>query len=221
MYKVSLLTSLILIFSSIGMAHASPQGNVGVYKVNNVRSPGVLNVRSQPSSHSKILLQLPSDSRWLLKRAARQGQWQKVIWGEKEGWVHTKYISFDQEGSSFLKNHRQCMKSNPSKAICCGYVSHGRNVTEIKAYKVVNVPKGQSLNVRTSASSSAKKLTTMPHNAVGIIKHPRGRMQIGQSTWQKIHWNGRDGWVNAHFIAYDSKTSRYRNFVQNTCAQNN
>lgn len=218
MYKNSLLALLAIACSSFVLVNASPQNTSIVFKVSNVKSHEVLNVRAKPSSYSNILLQLPSDSRWILKKSGlKKGNWQKVVWGKKEGWVHTNYISVDSEGSTFLKNHRQCMRDHPSQSICCGYISHGRNTTEIKTYKVVHVAKGQSLNVRSAASAKAKKVATIPHNAVGIVKHPRGRMNVGRSTWQKIRWNGHDGWVNSYFINYDPVTSSYRNFVQKTC----
>ncbi|MCK5726796.1 MAG: SH3 domain-containing protein [Thiotrichaceae bacterium] len=218
MYKLGLLVSLILVSAPLVVANAESQDNV--FKVSNVRSHGVLNVRAKPSVRSNVLFQLPSDSRWVLKRTVKKGKWQKVIWGKKEGWVYTDYLAIDHEGSLFLKNHRQCVKNNPTKAICCGYEQpHGRNLAEIKTYKVVNVSIGQSLNVRSSASPKASKVSTMPHNAIGIVKDPRGRMKIGHSTWQKIRWNGHDGWVNSHYINYDAATSNYRNFVKKSCAK--
>lgn len=212
----------ILIFSSLLpiIAQDSFADSLQVYKVSNVQQAGVLNVRSAPSSSANIILELPSDASWLLKRTAeKRGRWQKVIWGVKEGWVYDKYLSNDAKASQVALKHRQCIKNNPGNSLCCGVEpQNSKNRSLIKTYKLINVPAGESLNVRASGSASAKKIATIPHNAVGIVKFPGNQAQSGKTQWQLVRWNGRNGWVNSSYLAYDSIVSDYRNIVQQTCA---
>jgi hypothetical protein len=190
-----------------------------VYQVTNIKPADVLNVRQNPSSKSTVVLQLPADAKWILKRTAqRKGHWQKVIWGAKEGWVYDRYIGSDAHATQVLLKHRQCVKNNPANSICCGFTgSPNRNL--IKVYKVVGVPRGQSLNVRASGNAKARRITNIPHDAVGIVKFPGKRVKNGNAVWQKVRWNGRDGWVNASFLKYDPIISDYRNIVQQACAR--
>ncbi|MEE9350926.1 MAG: SH3 domain-containing protein [Thiotrichaceae bacterium] len=184
----------------------------------------VLNVRQKPSMNSRVILQLPADARWIVKRTSeKQGAWQKVVWGVKEGWVYNSYLGEDPKATQFLTEHRQCVKNNPRNSMCCGFKgpSERRNSAqhEIRTFMVVNVPRGQSLNVRASGSASSKKIANIPHNAVGVVKFPGKQLKNGRATWQKIRWNGRDGWVNTSYLKYDPIISDYRNIVQQSCSK--
>ena len=221
--KSMLVSGLIVICTGVANSFADNVNKSQVYKVANVGVAQVLNVRQRPSINSPVLLQLPADSRWLLKRTStKQGRWQKVVWGVNEGWVNNRYVNLDQNASRFLEKHRQCVKQNPENSMCCGVSNSGNNRnhqthTEIRTFRVVNVPEGQSLNVRMSGRASAKKISNIPHNAVGIVKFPGQQKRHGREVWQKIRWNGRNGWVNARFLKYDPIVSDYRNIVQQAC----
>ena len=196
-----------------------------VFKVAHINSVGVLNVRKNPAANSKVILQLPSDSSWILKRTAEHsGRWQKVVWGVKEGWVYDYYLDADNQASQQLEEYQQCVANNPGNSLCCGYksTSVGRNrsgkTPPIKTFMVINVATGQSLNVREHGSVTARKVATIPHNAVGIVKFPGKQVKSRNVVWQKIRWNGKDGWVNAAYLKYDPIISDYRNIVQDLCS---
>jgi len=216
------LTGLMLVISSVNALHASEGANERqVFQVTNIKSTNVLNVRQKPSTNSSVILQIPADAKWILKRTSeRKGNWQKVLWGVKEGWVYNRYLGSDAKATQALAKHRQCIKSNPGNSMCCGYTggsSKSRNDNSIQAFKVVRVGRGQSLNVRASGNANAKRITNIPHNATGIIKFPGQQVRRGNAVWQKVRWNGRDGWVNASFLKYDPIISDYRNIVYQTC----
>ncbi len=212
---------LTVLMSGFNSAFASEQAGL-VFKVSNVKTSGVLNVRQQPSASSKVILQLPADARWIIKRTSiKKGSWQKVVWGVKEGWVSDNYLKTDLKGTEVLTKHRQCVMSNPQNSLCCGFnkPSRGRGSSHIiKTYRVIKVAQGQSLNVRESGNANAKKLASIPHNAVGIVKFPGQQVRSGGSVWEKIRWNGRNGWVNSSYLAYDPILSDYRNIVQQVCS---
>ncbi len=220
--KIWLIASLISLFSSINLAFASDAHQA--YKVANLKMTNVLNVRQNPSMNSTVILQLPADARWILKRTTQQqGHWQKVVWGVKEGWVYNNYISVDQEATQFLTKHRQCVQQSPENSMCCGFNSSSKSRNsqvnnEIRTFMVVNVPRGQSLNVRAAGRATARKISNIPHSAAGIVKFPGQLVNQGHTVWQKIRWNGRDGWVNASYLQYDPIISDYRNIVHQVCS---
>ena len=221
--KKLLICGFIIFSSYLNLARASDHTNPKhTYKVTNINTSNVLNVRQQPDTNASVILQLPADAKWIIERTSEtKGNWQKIVWGVKEGWVYRRYISTDPKTSQLLEKHRQCIKQNPQNSICCGLDTqqkkHNRN-TKVQTFMVVNVPTGQSLNVRASGNAHAKKVATIPHNASGIVKFPGQKVGHGRSTWQKIRWNGRDGWVNSSFLKYDPIISDYRNIVLETCA---
>ncbi len=221
--KILFTTSLVLLLSPLNYASANNNAEANrSFKVANVKMANVLNVRQKPSMNSRVILQLPADARWIVKRTSKkQGHWQKVVWGVKEGWVYNRYLGEDPKATQFLAEHRQCVKQNPTNSMCCGFKSSSRNNThhEIKTFMVVNVPRGESLNVRVSGSATSKRIANIPHNAVGVVKFPGQQVKHGRATWQKIRWNGRDGWVNTRYLKYDPITSDYRNIVQQTCSR--
>jgi len=215
-------TTLLILVTGFNTASADASGRQ-VFKVANVRMTDVLNVRQKPTVHSKVLLQLPADAKWIIKRTSdKQGAWQKVLWGANEGWINTNYIQSDEKATQFLSEHRKCVISNPQNSMCCGFNSPtaGRDSSSkpIETFMVVKVAKGQSLNVRATGHAAATKIANIPHNAVGIVKLPGQKMKSGHSTWQKIRWNGRNGWVNSSYLKYDPIISDYRNIVQQACS---
>ena len=218
------LVGVIFMISSFYEAYANGRTNQEqVFQVTNIKSTNVLNVRQQPNARSSVILQIPADSKWIVKRTSeRKGNWQKVLWGVKEGWVYNRYLGSDAKATQALAKHRQCIKSNQGNSMCCGYTgksSKSRNSDIIQAFKVVRVGRGQSLNVRASGSANAKRITNIPHNATGIIKFPGQQIKQGHAVWQKVRWNGKDGWVNASFLKYDPIISDYRNIVHQTCSR--
>ncbi len=216
--KILLMTSLISLSFIFNFANAADTRQA--YKVANLQMANVLNVRQHPSMNSSVILQLPADARWILKRTSKKhGQWQKVVWGVKEGWVYNNYIATDQQATNFLAKHRQCVQQNPENSLCCGFNgSKSQNTPQIKTFKVVNVARGQSLNVRASGSATSKRIASIPHSAVGIVKFPGKQVRHGRNVWQKIRWNGRDGWVNTRYLKYDPIISDYRNIVHQVCS---
>ncbi|CAA6823377.1 MAG: Unknown protein [uncultured Thiotrichaceae bacterium] len=221
MKLTKILASTILLFSISSHTWADANEPLA-YKVANIKTAGELNVRQYPSASAPVILQMPFDATWILKRTAEhKGNWQKVVWGVKEGWVNSRYIDTDHKASVELAAHRQCVAQHPENSMCCGYpatASDKNNLSVIETFMVIKVPRGQSLNVRSAGNVNAEKIASIPHNAIGIVKFPSEQTKGGNSRWEKIRWNGRDGWVNSTFLKYDPITSDYRNIVQQACS---
>jgi uncharacterized membrane protein len=73
----------------------------------------------------------------------------------------------------------------------------------LKVYEVTNVKVGDSLNMRAWPDHKSKTILAIPHNATWVASNNKP-VKKGKSTWQKIHWNGVTGWVNAKYLKYDA-----------------
>ena len=216
----SLFASLSILISHQAIADSS-----NIYKVNNVGQSGVLNLREAPSSDSKVLLQLPRNARWISKKTTRNSHgrtrsaWQKISWNNHEGWVDSNYLTVDPEATQVKLERVSCLQSNPSKPACCGYPKQKftGKLYPIKVYNVKRVGNGESLNVRTGAGRNMDVVETIPHNASGIVKLPVKAVKNGTSTWEKVRWNGQNGWVNSYYLEYDPKLSASRESLREMC----
>ncbi|HIO91700.1 MAG TPA: hypothetical protein EYG68_02515 [Leucothrix mucor] len=217
------LTTLFVSFALMNhQAMANPQG---IYRVNNVGPNGVLNLRETPSVNSKVLLELPRNARWIslrLNNNARgrsRSAWQKVSWNNHEGWVDSSYLVLDPEATKVKLERVSCLQSNPKLPVCCGYPKQKftGKLYPVKVYSVRKVDSGSSLNVRKGAGRNMDVVETMPHNAVGIVKLPIKAVKNGTSTWEKVRWNGQNGWVNSYYLKYDPELSASREHLREIC----
>ncbi|HPE59828.1 MAG TPA: hypothetical protein PLB10_05785 [Thiolinea sp.] len=78
-----------------------------------------------------------------------------------------------------------------------------------RIYSVVHVAPDDKLNMRNQPGvEGSKVVASIPHNAKGILLTGETR-QVGRSTWVKISWSGRQGWVNRYYLLEDVQTSNY------------
>lgn len=65
--------------------------------------PSSLNLRSGPSTSKKVRVRLPHDARLtLLRDGYRNGVWQRVRYGSKNGWVSARHIALDRDGAQIV-----------------------------------------------------------------------------------------------------------------------
>jgi len=220
-----LLTSLFTLLS-IFTSNQAIADSSNIYRVNNVGQKGVLNLREAPSLDAKVLLQLPYNARWISKiqnhnaHGRTRSAWQKISWNNHEGWVDSSYLAVDPEATQVKLARVSCLQSNPSKPACCGYPKQkfAGKLYPIKVYNVRRVSRGESLNVRKGAGRNADVIETIPHNASGIVKLPMKAVKNGTSTWQKVRWNGQNGWVNSYYLEYDPELSASRESLREMCS---
>ncbi len=222
--KKRMIWSFILF--SIGSVTNVMAENNDLFQVANVGRTGVLNLRAAPSSTAKVVLELPRNARWIVKRQTSKAHgrsrvrgWQKIHWNNHEGWVDVSYLKFDPEATKVKQERMNCLQSKPKYPACCGYPK--QNITgklyPIKVYDVRRVKKGQSLNMRKQAGRNAAVIATIPHDAVGIVKFPMKREKSGSSTWEKVRWNGQDGWVNSYYLDFNPELSKSREHLREIC----
>jgi Bacterial SH3 domain/zinc-ribbon domain len=69
----------------------------------------------------------------------------------------------------------------------------------LATYRVIKIPKGDYLNVRTGAGSKYPVIMRLDPDTGGIVL---GTMRVanGETMWQEIIVNGRTGFVNADYL---------------------
>jgi hypothetical protein len=95
------------------------------------------------------------------------------------------------------------------RAIPVPSVFHGYAASAMPAlatYRVIKIPKGDYLNVRTGAGSNYPVIMKLEPGAGGIVLGG-WRVANAETMWQEIMVNGRTGWVNADYIAPATQSS--------------
>ena len=211
----------------IGLSTNVLADSADLFRVANIGSQGILNLRAAPSSTAKVLLELPRNARWIVKRQSnnvhgrsRLRGWQKVHWNNHEGWVDVSYLEYDPDATAIKQARISCLQSNPKLPACCGYPQQkfSGKLYPIKVHDVQKVASGQSLNMRKQAGRNAEMIATIPHDAVGIVKLHVAPVKDGSSVWEKVRWNGQNGWVNSYYLSFDPELSKSREHLREICS---
>ncbi|MFT7826720.1 N-acetylmuramoyl-L-alanine amidase, partial [Priestia megaterium] len=148
-----------------------------------------LNVRSSASTSASVVTNLPRNSKVTVVKES--GSWSQIKTASGQtGWVASQYL---QAGSA---------SSAPAK--------DSGSTTSKSA--VVNA---SSLNVRSSASTSASMVTNLPRNSkVTVVKE--------SGSWSQIKTaSGQTGWVASQYLKADSgQSSQSAQSIQITKASN-
>ncbi|MCK5813338.1 MAG: hypothetical protein KAH03_03730 [Cocleimonas sp.] len=73
--------------------------------------------------------------------------------------------------------------------------------------EVTKVAVGDHLNMRTGSNASYSITSRLPYNAKGIQVLRWAEEYTGSSLWVKVAWQGRQGWVNSHYLRAYNKPS--------------
>lgn len=66
-------------------------------------------------------------------------------------------------------------------------------------YAVRDVAVDDYLNVRAQAGTKAMVITMIPHDAT-TVRLTGQTKKLGRSTWVKVLWQSKQGWVNRHYL---------------------
>ncbi|MGG2087748.1 SH3 domain-containing protein [Priestia aryabhattai] len=134
-----------------------------------------LNVRSSSSTSASIVTNLPRNSKVTVVNES--GSWSQIKTAAGQtGWVASQYLQAGSASSAPAKDSG----STSSKSA------------------VVNA---SSLNVRSSASTSASVVTNLPRNSKVTVVNESG-------SWSQIKTsNGQTGWVASQYLQADSGSS--------------
>lgn len=132
-----------------------------------VNCTGTLNLRSSSSYNGSVLTTIPSGT--VLCVFDVSGEWAHVQYGAVAGYVATSFLRLTD--------------TYPERV-----------VTGEKTTAVVTIPGGSgTVNLRASASSTAKILTTIRHGEPVTVTSSDG-------SWSNVSWNGCTGWVMDRYL---------------------
>lgn len=136
---------------------------------------GSLNLREYARSGAKILLTIPNGA--AITVTGRGSEWCSVYYQGIAGYVMTAYLRFPSDPTARPT-------ASPTPAPASPGVSVGTALVTTS---------GGSVNLRASASSSAKVLLSVP-NASIVTVHSRG------AEWTAITYNGTFGYIMSQYI---------------------
>lgn len=74
---------------------------------------------------------------------------------------------------------------------------------EMQIYVVANVATGNVLNLRSGPGVSNTVVARIPADGQGVVATGEEK-KVGSSTWVRVYWNGKGGWVNKNYLKPDS-----------------
>ncbi|HFC91480.1 MAG TPA: hypothetical protein ENJ51_01560 [Leucothrix mucor] len=100
-----------------------------------------------------------------------------------------------------IRRHLKSIILASTLALSCGIIP-----TSFAAnYQVINVDSWDTLNVRSGAGTGYDVVSEIPASA-DKIKITSSERDVGGSTWVKIKWNGKSGWVNKRYLSVAANT---------------
>lgn len=114
------LTVFSVIFAGLSTALSAQPPAItdlpALFTVSNLQTDDILNIRAKPSPKAKDLGDLnPSDIVEVV-RLGVDGKWARIIWGEREAWVHRNYltpVAMDRLPNSGLPANMSCSGTEP------------------------------------------------------------------------------------------------------------
>ena len=146
------------------------------FRVVNVASDDVLNIRNGPSPTTDIVARLPPRATGIMKLGGCSGEWCPIRHGDRAGWVNRYFIAPDGPGM------RQAGKRSPNPI----------------TYKVVRVAPHDVLNLRRRPDPDSPVVATIP--ATGKRIRLTGYC-VGE--WCPIEHARRSGWAHRHYLALE------------------
>lgn len=217
---------LFALFASLTFSKALADVN-DIYKVTHIGQGNSLTLHAYPADHSRIVVSIPHNASWVIKRQKRsqrqiEGElWHKVVWAGHEGWVKDKYLSKDVLSTRRAQEHQnarqQCLKDNTIKdKSCCGYTkakSKSRfkspsTTKRIDMYAIKGVAKGSTVSLRSQPGKrKGVVLVAVPHSAKWIAALPKVKTLANGETWQQVRWGAKTGWMNKKYLQFDDSAT--------------
>ncbi len=144
------------------------------FRVVGVRADDVLNMRARPNSESGVMAGIPAQARGVDLVGPCVGEWCRVRFADRLGWVHSAYMELE----------------DPPAA--------NRTNGEINGFRVVGVRSDDRLNIRIAPSSESKIVATIPPFGRGIRI-----IGACADVWCPVAYRQANGWVNSLFIERD------------------
>ncbi|UUT35757.1 SH3 domain-containing protein [Microbacterium elymi] len=126
-------------------------------------------------------------------RTGTSGVWWRLKVGTKTLWAHSDYLALEKAASTPKPSPKPTTKPTPKPTTTTKYVA-------------------VALNLRASASLSAKIVTTMPRGAKVTVLKKAG-------SWSQVKYGTRGGWVANAYLTSSAGSSSAKPSTPSSTAQ--
>lgn len=157
---------------------AGTRVHAATYRVVNVPSDDVLNVRNGPSPEARIVSTIQPRAIGVVMAGNCEGEWCLIRHGRSHGWVNRYFLASENS----TRQHAYLRRSTPNPI----------------TYKVVRVPAGDVLNLRRRPDSEAAVVATIPPsgNRIRLTGYCVGE-------WCPVAHGQDSGWAHRYFLALE------------------
>ena len=219
MKKSIFMALLIAVYATLFAGHAfAAQGDV--YRVTGVAVGEGLSMFRDPDTKSPVVITLPHNASWVIKRADTRPGWQKISWNDQHGWVEAGKLTFDRAATQVVAERNQCLKDpTVSNKMCCGFPPGAQSeiFKSVRVHSVTGIPKGQTLKMYAKPEKGTRVVVLVPHNATWIVKLGKKAHKDG-IDWEKITWGGNQGWVNSLNLQFNPELTIAGDLKRKQCS---
>lgn len=151
---------------------------------------GALNMRRKADAQSVVVERIPNGSK--VEAGEREGEWSRITYQGKNGYVKTKYLSFsiEEEARSTADSAQpdeeteaaEEQKEPPIQTGGTAWISTGKG----------------ALNMRRKADAKSAVVVKVPDGT-------RVQVEQAQREWTRIAYQGKAGYVKTEFLRLDSQ----------------
>lgn len=154
----------------------------GKWRVIDIRSDDVLNVRQGPSTRYPIVGVIPPNGTGVRRIECTSRNWCLVKYRCVTGWASGKYLTFGHRGNV----------GAPSS----------------KYYRVIDHTYPDKLNVRSGPSTKYQIVGRIPHNGKNVVVRQCKSIGKRKSRWCIVSWGKVNGWASGRYLANMSNGRR-------------
>ncbi len=149
---------------------------------------GALNMRRKAEAESVVVERIPNGS--LVEAGESEGEWSRISYKGKSGYVKTKYLSF-QQGEE--------MESAAASSAGAGESAKTQQEPPLQAGGTAWIRTGKgALNMRRKADARSAVAVKIPDGA-------RVQVEEAQREWTKLTYQGKTGYVKTEYLRLESQ----------------
>lgn len=191
-----------------------------VFRVTGVAAGEGISMFQEPNTKSAVVIKIPHNASWIIKRPESRPGWQKISWNDQTGWIEAGKIVFDRAATQVVADRNHCLK-DPTvvNKICCGFPpgAESQIFKSVRVQSVTGIPKGQALKMYAKPQKGGRVVVLMPHNATWIVKLGKKEHKDG-IDWEKITWGGNKGWVDSLNLQFNPELTIAGDLKRKQCS---
>lgn len=151
---------------------------------------GALNMRRKADAESVVVERIPNGSE--IEAGESEGEWSRITYKGKSGYVKTKYLSFQSETEVSGGAGEEAEAGAEVEA-----EAQEEPPVQVGGTAWINTGKG-ALNMRKKADAKSAVVIKLPDGA-------RVQVEEAQREWTKLTYQGKTGYVKTEYLRLDSQ----------------